>query len=649
MISALFLVPCCDSPEEHSLRQLVRDGIQPSGRALVDAVTLDEKQHVRWLLDVRVHIEQRDARGYTPLRIAVENDSPDIAVMLLGEGANPNAKGPDGVDILGVAIEKNDSAVVEKLIKAGANPAGRMANGEKILPWAIRNGRLAYVRSMFKEGADPHMKDDAGNPLLHIAVNAGHLDLVTTLISLGADPGATDAKGRGVLALAAKNRWMHLLPELAVAGADPNLPDPRGHTLLERAIAAHDTKLIPVLMKIGADPVRIPTVPGGVTPLEAAIATGHLPTLRALLRPGESLDGPEWEPALWLAYRQNNKELARMLLNKGARAFSPGESGLLLTEVATISQRVGWLKLLLDYGHPLGKSIFYASYSGDTLTVDFLLESGCPADFTMLPYLDTALSVAMRKGYDRIASMLLRHGAKANLRLPENQKPLHLALVTGNAETVRELLAAGADPNEAVIRPVSETFLRHVRSRDMKWYLTRDRNITPLMLAANTGVLASARYLLDAGAQKNTYTKVNYTWPINFASRRSDVPMMRLLLGQDPDKSERHIVLSLKEQRARVYNSDGEEVFSTKVSSGKSGYRTRQGEFVITDKHRHHNSSIYGSSMPYFQRLSCSDFGFHYGYVPGYPASHGCIRLPMGAAKKLFAMTKVGDRVTIEP
>ena len=177
----------------------------------------------------------------------------------------------------------------------------------------------------------------------------------------------------------------------------------------------------------------------------------------------------------------------------------------------------------------------------------------------------------------------------------------------------------------------------------------RCRNITPIMLAANTGNIATARHLLNAGAKTNTYTRPHYTWPLNFASRRSDVPMMRLLLGQDPEKRERHIVLSLGEQRARVYDANGDEIFSTKVSSGKRGYRTKQGEFVITDKHRHHNSSIYGSSMPYFQRLSCDDFGFHYGYVPGYPASHGCIRLPMDSAKKLFAMTSVGDTVTIKP
>ena len=53
--------------------------------------------------------------------------------------------------------------------------------------------------------------------------------------------------------------------------------------------------------------------------------------------------------------------------------------------------------------------------------------------------------------------------------------------------------------------------------------------------------------------------------------------------------------------------------------------------------------------MPYFQRLSCGDFGLHQGVVPGYPASHGCIRVPAGNAEKLFSLTKTGDRVLILP
>lgn len=648
-VSALLLTPSCDSPEKKALRELSRAGIQPSGRALVEAVTLDEPGHVGLLLDVRVHTEQRDAKGRTPLRIAVEEGKSDLALMLLEAKANPNATGPDGVDILGIAVTNDDSEVASKLIEHGAKANGTMPGEEKILPWCIHNGRLALVRKMFGHGADPHMTDRRGNPLLHIAVNSAHRDLVKILISAGADPGATDPEGRGLLALAVKNGWTDILPTLASAGADPNLPSPGGLTLLEQAIADRDTELIPELMRIGADPVRVPTTPGGITPLEAAIASGHPPTLQAVLRPGETLDGPEWEPALWLAYTKENFALARTLLKKGARARRHGSGGLLLTEHAALSRKIGWLKLMLDFGHSPGRSIYFTSVRGDHLTTNFLLSKGASADFTLVPYHDTALSAAMRAGHDRIASLLLRHGARANLSLPGKQKPLHFAIVKGNSETVRELLAAGADPNEPISRPVSREFLEHVRSKDMRWYLSRDRNITPLMLAANTGNLATARHLIEAGAKKNTYTRVHYTWPVNFASRRSDVPMMRLILGQDPHKRERHIVLSLGEQRARVYDANGDEIFSTKVSSGKRGYRTRQGEFVITDKHRRHTSTIYGSSMPYFQRLSCSDFGFHYGYVPNYPASHGCIRLPMDAAKKLFAMTQVGDTVTIKP
>ncbi|QTN33126.1 ankyrin repeat domain-containing protein [Akkermansiaceae bacterium] len=645
----LAVLPSCDTPEKHALRELSRAGVQPSGRALVDAVTAGQDQHVRWLLDVGVHTEQRDAAGRHPLRITVEQDRPSVAIMLLDSGANPNSKTADGISVLAAAIARDETPIVEKLIAMGANPNALMPGGEKILPWCIRNGRLAFVRSMFKHGADPHLTDHAGNPLLHIAIQAGHRDLVHTLIEMGADPGATDPQGRGVLAFAVKNGWTEILPDLAAAGADPNLPSPGGLTLLEQAIAEQNTGLIPLLMRIGADPVRLPTSPGGVTPLEAAIASGHPPTLRAVLRPGETLDGPEWEPAVWLAYRRDNRDLAKMLFHKGARATRHRENGLLLTETAALAGEIPWLKLLLDYGHSPGKSLAYACARGDRLTASFLLSAGASADVTLFPSLDTALSLAMRSGNDGIAALLLRHGANAKLRLREGQKPLHFAIVTGNPNTVRELLAAGADPNEPIVTPVSQAFLDRVKSKDMRWYLTRTRNVTPIMLAANTGNLATARHLLAAGAKTNTYTRPHSTWPLNFASRRSDVPMMRLILGQDPDKTERHIVLSLSEQRARVYDAKGEEIFSTKVSSGKSGYRTRQGEFVITDKHRHHNSSIYGSSMPYFQRLSCSDFGFHYGHVPGYPASHGCIRLPMDSARKLFAMTEVGDTVTIKP
>jgi lipoprotein-anchoring transpeptidase ErfK/SrfK len=125
--------------------------------------------------------------------------------------------------------------------------------------------------------------------------------------------------------------------------------------------------------------------------------------------------------------------------------------------------------------------------------------------------------------------------------------------------------------------------------------------------------------------------------------------MMRLILGRDPLREERHIEVRLSEQKATLFDSAGNELFTTKVSTGRRGFATPTGEFVITDKNRDWTSTIYHASMPYFQRLSCSDFGLHQGNVPGYPASHGCIRVPPGNAAKLFSMTETGDRVIITP
>ena len=124
--------------------------------------------------------------------------------------------------------------------------------------------------------------------------------------------------------------------------------------------------------------------------------------------------------------------------------------------------------------------------------------------------------------------------------------------------------------------------------------------------------------------------------------------MMQVVLGRKPGKSNLWIKVDLSEQHAYVYK-DGKQIYKTRVSTGKKGFRTRQGKFVITNKYREWESTIYESSMPYFQRLSAGDFGFHVGYVPSYAASHGCIRMPSHAARKLFTMTRVGDYVEIVP
>jgi hypothetical protein len=107
--------------------------------------------------------------------------------------------------------------------------------------------------------------------------------------------------------------------------------------------------------------------------------------------------------------------------------------------------------------------------------------------------------------------------------------------------------------------------------------------------------------------------------------------------------------VSLDRQRIHVYDRDG-LVAESAVSTGQRGYRTPTGVFSVLQKRRHHESNIYsGAPMPWMHRLTLSGIALHGGVVPGYPASHGCIRLTYDFAPKLWAMSRVGARVVIVP
>lgn len=94
---------------------------------------------------------------------------------------------------------------------------------------------------------------------------------------------------------------------------------------------------------------------------------------------------------------------------------------------------------------------------------------------------------------------------------------------------------------------------------------------------------------------------------------------------------------------------NGRICLSTGISTGKPGYDTPRGHYQITEKEVHHISTIYHVAMPYFMRLDGEPFGIHFGYNPGRPASHGCIRVEsMAAAQALFSQTPAGTRVKIE-
>ncbi len=170
-----------------------------------------------------------------------------------------------------------------------------------------------------------------------------------------------------------------------------------------------------------------------------------------------------------------------------------------------------------------------------------------------------------------------------------------------------------------------------------------------------------------------------------FKSRRT-APATKYLNKQEPPKIEKsleatinpsnsHVRISIGKQRA--YLLVGEQVYiDTPISSGKSAGMTPKGTFHVMEKDPDHRSSIYGAfcdkqgrivrsgvslkvdsapsgthyvgaPMKWFMRLTGYGVGMHVGILPGYPASHGCIRLPESIAKLIYDKVKVGTLVVI--
>jgi hypothetical protein len=107
------------------------------------------------------------------------------------------------------------------------------------------------------------------------------------------------------------------------------------------------------------------------------------------------------------------------------------------------------------------------------------------------------------------------------------------------------------------------------------------------------------------------------------------------------------VIVSLPEQRMYVYRN-GVRIGRSTVSTGKPGKRTPTGVFTVLQKKVSHESSIYkGAQMPHMQRLTWSGIAMHAGQLPGYPASAGCVRLPVDFAEKLYSVTSNGTSVII--
>lgn len=182
--------------------------------------------------------------------------------------------------------------------------------------------------------------------------------------------------------------------------------------------------------------------------------------------------------------------------------------------------------------------------------------------------------------------------------------------------------------------------------KTLRFHLEKDSGLTALYIAGCLGQKEIVKKLLEKEVNTKKQTNRYKEMPHEMALNSEQIETAQLILKTSEDGYQTEILVDLENQEATL-TFKGNQILKTTLSSGKSGYRTPKGTYIITQKSKNHTSSIYHVKMPYFMRLSNTDKGFHAGHVTGRPASHGCVRLPKNIAKEFYENTPVGTKVTI--
>jgi ankyrin repeat protein len=359
----------------------------------------------------------------------------------------------------------------------------------------------------------------------------------------------------------------------------------------------------------------------GVTPLMAAAMQGNVAILRTLLERHASVDFTDLagHSALHHAIAAGKLEAVQLLLPliSDLEASSATGKDLLTTALET----------------------------GDKQIFQTVLER-FPATLQWTAYTRRALESALRADLREQVRLLLSKHTAPPTREGGTVPLIAYAIASDDAPLFLTLLACGSDPNIVIPKAAEKDFMALLKSKYLRFYIQEETGINLLMLAAGLGKTDYVRALLDAGADRNRATSRERMLPLYFAAWTENWQSVQMLLGGGPMPEKLRVEISLAKQNMAVIK-DGVTVFTTQCSTGRQGFTTKPGHYVITDKDRDHRSTIYKCAMPYFMRLSCRDFGMHEGVVPTYPASHGCIRLPSEAARKLFAEIPIGTVVMI--
>jgi ankyrin repeat protein len=357
---------------------------------------------------------------------------------------------------------------------------------------------------------------------------------------------------------------------------------------------------------------------------------------------------------LLIATSQQAWKTARRLIDAGAAVDLADNNGFRPVMAAALHGDLEMFRLLVARSSNLqpekrcadGQDLLSFALAGGQPEIIKLVEQRLPATAEWTPSTRRALSRSLQAGNNEEIRLLLSKNSTPPTPEGKSVPFLAYAIATSNLALFNTLLNCGADPNTVLPARCDKDFLA-LLPNGLRSYIEEDRNVNMLMLASGLGQVDYLKALIDGGANRTGLTSRNKMSALDVAAETGHWRSAQILLGGGPAPDKLRVEISLGTQSVALVR-DGVPIYHSRCSTGRSGYSTKRGEFVITNKERNHRSTIYHVEMPYFMRLSCLDFGMHAGYVPNYPASHGCIRLPADTARKFFSEIPVGTVVTVQ-
>lgn len=368
------------------------------GTTLLQIATKQGNTEVVKFLLKEVDINEKDKLGSTALISAVENNQIKIVKTLIDHGAEIDVKDPDGNHVLLLAIQKNYMRIAQLLLNKVANVDIRNLRGETALIISASSGKKEIVGALINKGADVNAKDKNGLTAMYRALLQGHKEVVQLLLENRAE--VNIKQDYTPLMIASRKGFRDLVKIMLDKNADVNLKTRNGWTALMMAAKRKHNEIVVLLKKAGAVDL----------------------SKQAL-----------FNPELFDAIKEDDKDTVYKLLNRGADANLKEERGILTPLILSeILEHKEIIRLLKKYGakeislsslnnEEINYALFVAADVGNIKYVRLLLDKGADGD-KIIKLGVSALTIAKMHGHNDIANLLIESGAKNHQPIIKRKK-----------------------------------------------------------------------------------------------------------------------------------------------------------------------------------------------------------------------------------